>query len=311
MSNSISIVIVNWNSGRQLTECLQSISRYRSSNILDVIVVDNGSTDSSEDFADSKKEFVLIRAGENLGFAKGCNLGARSGSAQNFLFLNPDSMILANTFDNVIAALDCPKYQDIGIFGIQLENEAGHIARSCARFPTAGSFFAHASGLSKVFPSWGSNMAEWPHDTTQEVDQVIGAFFLVRRSLFEILDGFDERFFVYFEEVDFCRRARNAGWKSIYLADAQAFHAGGGTSDQVKAARLFYSLRSRLLYSFKNLSPIDAVGVLIATVLLEPVTRSLWVISAFSWVGLKETWSSYRMLFSWIFKTSFLKLSRK
>jgi GT2 family glycosyltransferase len=143
-------------------------------------------------------------------------------------------------------------------------------------------------------------MAEWDHAQTRQVDQVIGAFFLVRRGLFESLHGFDERFFVYFEEVDFAYRARQAGWLSVYLADAQAFHAGGGTSNQVKARRLFYSLRSRLLYAFKHFSWTGAVGVLLATLLLEPVSRTALALFRHSWAGLKETWAAYGMLWRWL-----------
>jgi len=95
------------------------------------------------------------------------------------------------------------------------------------------------------------------------VDQVIGAFFLVRRALFETLGGFDERFFMYFEEVDFSKRAQMRGAASVYLGAARAFHSGGYSSRQVKASRLFYSLRSRFLYGFKHFRPAEAVAVLL------------------------------------------------
>src|SRR5660398_194498 len=110
---------------------------------------------------------------------------------------------------------------------------------SCARFPCVSGFLAHAVGLDRSFPRLGHFMAEWDHLANRQVDHVIGAFFLVRRGLFEQLQGFDERFFVYFEDVDFSCRAKQSGWKSYYLADTQAFHAGGGTSNQVKAQRSF------------------------------------------------------------------------
>ena len=116
-------------------------------------------------------------------------------------------------------------------------------------------------------------MSEWDHATNRDVDQVIGAFFLIRRTVFEALNGFDERFFVYFEEVDVSYRARQAGWRSVYLATARAFHAGGGTSQQVKAARLFYSLRSRLLYGFKHFSRLRAWALVGVTLLVEPISR--------------------------------------
>jgi GT2 family glycosyltransferase len=101
------------------------------------------------------------------------------------------------------------------------------------------------------------------------VDHVIGAFFCVRRELFEDLGGFDERFFVYLEDLDFSLRARKTGRTAYYLADAAAFHKGGGTSEQVKAHRLFYSLRSRLLYAFKHFKRYQAWIISAVTMLLE------------------------------------------
>jgi hypothetical protein len=143
-------------------------------------------------------------------------------------------------------------------------------------------------------------MADWDHTHTRDVDHVIGAFSLVRRAVFDALEGFDERFFVYLEDLDFSRRARNAGWRTVYLADAQAFHAGGGTSRQIKARRLFYALRSRLLYAFKHFPRAGAISVMFATLMIEPLSRSLAALLRGSWSGLKETWSAYGMLWRWL-----------
>jgi GT2 family glycosyltransferase len=101
----------------------------------------------------------------------------------------------------------------------------------------------------------------------------MGAFFLVRRALFERLLGFDERYFVYYEDLDFSFRALQGGWSSYFLSTARAVHRGGGCSEHVKAARLFYSLRSRILYAYKHFPSANATGVLLATLLFEPVAR--------------------------------------
>jgi len=143
-------------------------------------------------------------------------------------------------------------------------------------------------------------MAEWDHGQTRYVDHVIGAFYLVRRETFNALGGFDERFFVYLEDLDFSLRARQAGWFSVYLVDARAFHAGGGTSRQVKASRLFYSLRSRLLYAFKHFNALAATAVLIATLVMEPLSRSALALARRSRPALNETWAAYGMLWRWV-----------
>jgi GT2 family glycosyltransferase len=132
-------------------------------------------------------------------------------------------------------------------------------------------------------------MLEWDHADTRRVDQVIGAFFMIRRSVFEALSGFDERFFVYFEEVDLAFRARQAGWNSVFLADASIYHKGGGTSEAVKDLRLFYSLRSRLQYGHKHYTWPERLVVWTITFGLEPLTRVLHL-------GLTGRWAEVRQV---------------
>jgi GT2 family glycosyltransferase len=306
----VSIIIVNWNAGPQLKNCVDSITKFGVGLVNKIIVVDNGSTDGSEKPVEGMPNVTLIRTGENLGFGKACNLGAKHADSDYLLFLNPDAALFEGTIFKVVNFMQEPANQTVGICGVQLVEENGQVSRSCARFPSIKGFLAHSVGLDSIFPGLGNSMAEWDHLAGREVDQVIGAFFLVRRRLFEELQGFDERFFVYFEEVDFSYRAHQAGWRSFYLADAQAFHAGGGTSNQVKAKRLFYSLRSRLLYSFKHFSFLAALTVLVTTLLLEPLARSALALARRSLSGLKETWSGYRMLLAWLPKWLFKNETR-
>lgn len=303
----ISIIIVNWNSGQQLHTCVESVIKFSDKRVDKIIVVDNDSIDGSEMGIENFPGVILIRAGENLGFGKACNMGAKQASSEYLLFLNPDAALYSNT---LLKALSFMQNSDnnVGICSVQLLDEHKHISRSCARFPSAAGFAAHALGLDRLMPELGHFMAEWDHSSTRYVDQVMGAFFLVRRELFEVLNGFDEQFFVYFEEVDFSYRAHQAGWKSIYLAEAQAFHAGGGTSRQVKARRLFYSLRSRLLYARKHFSLVGLFLVLLTTLLIEPLSRMVLVLTRRSWSGFKETCSAYVMLWRCLLQLPFKKI---
>lgn len=305
-----SIVIVNWNSGPQLRACVESIIQYGTPLVGQIIVVDNGSTDGSENAVEGMPGVTLLRTGENLGFGKGCNLGATMAENEFLLFLNPDARLFAGSLAKTIEFLQTPENSKVGICGVQLIDEHGHLQRSCARFPSASGFFAHASGIERLIPTLGHPMSEWDHATTRQVDQVIGAFFLIRRHVFEALRGFDERFFVYFEEVDLSYRAKQLGWSSVYFAGAQAFHAGGGTSRQVKAKRLFYSLRSRILYSYKHFNLFLASAVLLTTLFVEPLSRSVLAVGRRSWPFLRETWSGYGMLFRWLPKWIFRRGAR-
>jgi len=264
------------------------------------VVVDNGSTDGSELACDRFPDVELLSLGNNLGFAKACNLGARNSDADFFLFLNPDAVIYPGTLEKALTYMESQNNANAGICGVQLVDDTGDIARSCTRFPRPLSFVALAIGIDRLLPQLGHAMREWPHDTTQLVDHVIGAFFLVRRELFIHLGGFDERFFVYFEDLDFSYRARLAGWRSVYLADVQAFHAGGGTSYQVKSKRLFYSLRSRILYAFKHFSLFGALLVLLPILLIEPFSRCIYSIVRRSGSSFLETLRGYAMLIRWL-----------
>lgn len=295
------IIIVNWNAGQQLRNCVSSIALAIKDEftLSEVVVVDNASTDDSLRGIDHLDVPVrVIRNTENIGFAAACNQGA-SGSADDYLlFLNPDMHLFLDSLAVPIAFIQRSENANVGVVGIQLVDENEKTACTCSRFPSLGIFLAQALGINRLarFRHLTQSMAEWAHDNTRYVDQVIGAFFLIRRSIFETLGGFDHRFFVYFEEVDLSYRAHQIGFNSVYLPEAQAFHAGGGTSNQVKAHRLFYSLRSRLLYGFKHFKPLQAWSLLLVTVILEPCSRVLFSLAKGSWRDARFTLQGYWML---------------
>lgn len=303
MKRYVDVVIVNWNSGDHLREAFFSILTHHDELVESVIIIDNASTDSSLNRIDLEAKSLpfglhIVCNDSNVGFGAACNQGAALCNSEFVLFLNPDTRIFANSLAKPLELMRRPKNHHVGITGIQLVDDSGEIARSCSRFPTVPMFLAHAFGLNRLpwFRNLSQAMDEWDHKETRQVDQVIGAFFLVRRSLFEDLHGFDERFFVYFEEVDFARRAHTAGNASLYLVEACAFHAGGGTSHKVKAQRLFYSLRSRLLYGFKHFSIWQARVLVLVTLAIEPVTRTIFSAASGS-ESVFNIWRGYGMLY--------------
>jgi|SRR5579863_1232744 len=275
---SLDIVIVNWNAGKQLQRCLSSIAAaQRQSFCVDrVIIVDNASSDGSLDrLQPAGLPLIVIANQANRGFAVACNQGAAGSTADYLLFLNPDVVLEPSALEESVVFMQQPENARVGICGIQLLNSTGEIARGCARFPSPAHFFAMATGLERIAPNRfpGAVMKEWDHQVSRKVDHVIGAFFMVRCNLFASLSGFDERFFVYLEDIDFSYRAWQSGWNSYYLATVRAEHSGGGCSEQVKATRLFYSLRSRIQYAYKHLSVTSATAVLLLTIFIEPVVR--------------------------------------
>jgi N-acetylglucosaminyl-diphospho-decaprenol L-rhamnosyltransferase len=271
----LDLVIVNWNTGLQLRDCLQSILVTVASSDLNLskcIVVDNASQDGSTEGLDGLPlPLMLIKNHENRGFSCACNQGAKAGKSEYILFLNPDIRLIPNSLVKALQFMDDKGNEQIGILGIQLVDQNGIIQRSVARFPTPQSLFTQMLGLDRLWPRRFPShfMSDWDHRVSKEVDQVEGAFYLVRREEFEALNGFDERFFMYFEDLDFAYRAKQAGWTSYYLADTQAFHQGGGATNQIKAKRLFYVLNSRVLYVAKHFGRTSAINILIATFLFE------------------------------------------
>lgn len=303
MPPTLDIIIVNWNSGRQLYDCVVSIAGADSPlcRLYRVVVVDNASTDGSlEGLETIDVPLCIMKNSYNAGFAAACNQGARGSDADLLLFLNPDAMLMPESLIKPVTFMAAAENAGIGIVGIQLVEADGTISRSCARFPTPRMFYYKMLGLTQLLPTVFASypMEEWDHAENREVDHVVGAFYLVRRPLFETLGGFDERFFVYLEDLDFSLRAQHGGWKSYFLAAARAYHKGGGTSDQVKAQRLFYSLRSRILYGYKHFSPWQAICLMLATMLVEPATRMALALARFSWSQLVETVSGYARLWT-------------
>jgi len=315
MVTSIDIVIVNWNAGPQLAHCLESIAAAARNGIRirRIVVVDNGSFDGSLPTGEiAGLAPTIIRNQRNRGFARACNQGAESSTADYLLFLNPDTRLLTNSLAEPVSFMERPENRRIGILGIQLLDSDGRIATTCARFPTPVRFFATMLGLDRVLPHVFPPhfMVEWDHKQSREVDQVMGAFFLVRRSVFECLGGFDERFFVYFEEVDLALRARTLGWSTFYLSTVQAYHHGSGrVKKRMQATRLFYSLRSRILYAHKHFNTWSATLVTLGTLLLEPVSRFLVAIARRSPSQLADTLKAYALL--WRAVPGRLRLARR
>lgn len=282
MSNSVDIVIVNWNSGSLLRDCLLSISDVSQQDEVSarVIVLDNASSDGSCDQL-PKLDCPLqaVKNVANVGFAAACNQGARLCDGDFLLFLNPDTRLLPGSLKMPLQTIQQPENSRIGICGVQMLGCSGQVARHCARFPSLGNIVAKMLGISLVWPSTGMAMLEWNHLQSRQVDQVMGAFLLVRRKVFDTVNGFDERFFLYFEDVDFSLRVRQAGWENYYLADAKIFHEEGGTSKQIKGRRLSYFLGSRILYAGKHFAWPLAIAHLAITLMVESPARLLFALA--------------------------------
>ena len=279
--STVDIIIVNRNSGPLLRECLESIvgARRERVDLMRVMVLDNLSKDGSCDGIESLPlPLTLIRNPTDRGYGATCNRGAAASRADYLLFLNADARLYDDTVEVSVDFMDSLSGSGVGICGVQLVDDTNCVSRSCARFPRARDFIGKSFGLEKLLPRYfrGMFMTEWDHRDTREVDHVMGAYALIRRAVFTELGGFDERFFVYLEDLDLSLRAAERGWRTVYLAEAQAYHKGGATSKQAPATSLFYALRSRIQYAYKHFDWWSATAVLGAVLVIEPLTRIVW-----------------------------------
>jgi hypothetical protein len=226
----VDIVIVNWNAGPWLRDCLESLAACDQGDIARVTVVDNASADGSADGLDDLPlPLETIRNRRNVGFAAACNQGAARGTSEYLLFLNPDTRLFPDTLRTVVRFMSSDEGAGVGICGVEIVDGAGHLTISCSRFPTLRIVFGRMTGLDRVAPRLlpSQHMAPAELVESRPVDQVIGAFYLVRRHLFTAAGGFDERYFMYFEDVDLAERLSRAGWLHVYAPSAVVVHEGG------------------------------------------------------------------------------------
>jgi N-acetylglucosaminyl-diphospho-decaprenol L-rhamnosyltransferase len=294
----VDIIIVNWNSGDYLRKCLASVFTDANNIYINkVIIVDNNSTDNSLTSLVQNDKIIFINNNENLGFSKACNQGFKICTAQYTLLLNPDARLLDDTLQSCCLFMQARK--DICILGCQLLDDKNSITASCARFPTAKSFFYKSIGLTNILPGVFPSpdlMLDSAHTESGYVDQIIGAFMFIRQEVFEKIGYFDERFFVYFEELDFSKRLAEAGGKSYFNVDIKAIHNGQGSTESVKAFAYFLNFKSRLAYAKKHFSQSGYALVFISTFLFEPVSRILFLLVQTKFKDAMQIAKAYKLL---------------
>lgn len=242
----LTIIIVSWNVRDRLRECLRSIVETTRGSPLafEVFVVDNASHDGSAEMV--RKEFPQARVianAENLGFAKANNQAIRAASSQLqassqpefVLLLNPDMRVMPGTVEGLVAFMREPRNARVGIAGCHLVNEQGETVPHVRRFPRLPDQLAIVTKAARVYPHALGRYLVTDFDYAREarVDSIRGSFFCIRRKLIEQIGLLDERFFIWFEEVDYCMRARQAGWQVAYTPSVQCIDYVGQSFKQV------------------------------------------------------------------------------
>ncbi|TSC72429.1 MAG: glycosyl transferase family protein [Parcubacteria group bacterium Gr01-1014_38] len=271
----LSIIIVNWNTGPLLRKCLDALP-YAALKVVDgaatcvpfkyeVFVVDNASRDNSLTHArESYQPFTHISLPKNVGFARANNIALRQARGDILLLLNPDTEPRPGSFSALMNFF--ATHPKAGIVGGKLLNTDGSLQRSVRRFPTPivlALLLTRLARLQTSFPAIRRyEMADFPYGRDTKVDQVMGACFAIRRGVVDVIGLLDEGYWIWFEEVDYCRRAKLAGWETWFTPSAEVVHDRATSFAQVSPLwRAWQFSRSALRYTWKHQGWWAAIGL--------------------------------------------------
>lgn len=266
----LSIIIVNWQSGALLRRCLDALPAARAGSDItpEVFVVDNASTDDSVRRAQqSSQPFTLLPLPANVGFARANNCALARARGEVLLLLNPDTEPRPGSLVALVTAFqDHPR---AGVVGGKLLNSDGSVQASVRQFPTALVLLLLLTRLARLFPNVPTlrryHMADFGYDREVTVDQVMGACFAIRRETRDAVGPLDEGYWMWFEEVDYCRRARAAGWETWFTPRAAVVHHRATAFQQVSPLqRAWWFSGSALRYAAKHLGPFATLLVVLA-----------------------------------------------
>lgn len=299
----LSVIVVNFNTAHLLDEMFRTLEASARDITMQVIVVDNASKDDS--VAVLRRDYPmaeLIVNDRNVGFGRANNQALPHLAGRQVLLLNTDAFVSPDTLAKTMAYMD--QHPECGVLGVRLVGRDGELQPSCRYAPGLLNIFLQRTGLKRLFP--GVRMVDdlaWDHASVRECDWVPGCYYLVRREVIDQVGLFDPRYFLYYEEVDHCRRVQAAGWKVVYYPHTSVVHIGGESAKSVSAitsaGRQISALQieSELMYFRKH----RGLAGLLASALLSTVADAILMLKAVlkgrvqelgaPWKHLRTVWS--------------------
>ena len=249
----LSIIIVNYNTFALTKDTINSILRYSYPFTVEIIVVDNNSTDDS--LKNLKKYFKgknvrFIESKENNGFAAGNNQGIKEARGRYVLLLNSDTIVKENTLENIYNYME--KHHDVGAVGCKVVLENGELDKACKRsFPNQSNAFSRLFHIKTKNNDY--NLEELDDNGVYEIDCLTGAFMFIRRNALNDSGLLDETFFMYGEDIDLCYRIKKSGWKIVYYGKSEIVHYKGASSKKQKSKLIYEFYRAMYIYYKKHL----------------------------------------------------------
>ncbi len=251
----LSVTICSWNTIHDLRACLASLRECQDEGNFEVVVVDNASSDGSADMvAEEFPEFRLLRQTSNLGFTGGHNLAISQRRGRDVALLNSDTVVHKGAIRTLTAYF--AEHPEAGIIGPKLLNPDGSLQFSCRRFPNPVAAAFRNTVLGRLFPNnryvRDYLMQDWPHEQPRDVDWLSGAALFARGEVVDKVGVLDDSLFMFCEDVDWCKRTWQAGWKVVYVPQAVVTHAIGRSTDQVANKMIIRFHRSMFRYYLKH-----------------------------------------------------------
>ncbi len=293
----VSILIVTYNSGAVVADCLHSIlAEQPTGYTLEIIVTDNGSKDGTPQMIRQQFPGVKLVEAENDGFGAGNNHAFAASSGDYVLCVNPDLLLTADAITALVDYLAANP--TVGIAGPRILDDDGHVSMAARPPHTPLKVLLKHLGVDKIFPAWVYGPFAHQAIFTQPTDAgwLTGACLALRREVFQRLNGFDDRFFLYYEDTDVCKRALDAGWRVVYVPQATVQHHGNTTISQYPLVRVRHYHRSPVLY-FRKHGPAGMIPVLKLGFALELLVKIGFRLvrgqrqrAQAEWLILKEMW---------------------
>ena len=307
----VSVIVVNYNTAHLLRDMWAALMAAKADLSLEIIIVDNASRDDSVRLLQTDPQFAAVRLivnAVNVGFGRANNQGLQFATGRYVLLLNTDAFVSADTLRKTVSHMDT--HARCGVLGVRLVGRDGSLQPSCRYFPTPWNVFLWRSGLSRFFPSVRMvDDMNWDHTTSRDCDWMPGCYLLVRKEVIDAVGLFDPRYFLYSEEVDFCRRVKQAGWKSTYFAHTTVVHLGGESakSDAVltSAGQQISALQveSEMLYYRKHYGVAGLSVFVCLSWLADIIQAAKWLLKGRSFGGLRLIGDHAAAVASLLFRT--------